>query len=662
MRQRCIALISIAGLMGWGCGTSQPPAPAGSLPGQPTGTAASPASTGAGMGMTGAAPSAPNASATNGAVGDAPVPAGSPTAGSGAPMTGSPVGSAPVAPEGPPPYAWTNFNFDYDNSRNNRFETTLTTANVSMLKEKWSFDMMLGGVTSTPIVVDGQVFVTDHGRQNRDSPDNIPGAMYAFEAQTGTLQWKKEMVFPIRASTPLVVGETVYAGGGWTIYAWNRRDGTQIWATEIHEGEMYPMIDSSPQRIRDKIIVGLASYDVIYAKSDYIGRGAIVALNATDGSEAWRIWTSDNNAMSGAGVSVWSSLAYDVERDLAFIGTGQSYEAPPGKFTDAVVAFKPDDGAIAWIHQYHPSDVYTDGRGGSDWDIGASPNLFKAQGKDVVGVGSKGGVYKALDRETGEPVWTRMVGPGSALGGMMSVGAYADGVIFVSNTGGGGATTHALDAETGMSIWTRAMPAATWGALTHANGVLYHPCRNGRLYALDAKSGMTLWEGDLLHDAAGGVSVSEGVVYAGSGFTGLGNSARPGVRLTAFSLDGAGSTTPTGGGGSGITGGPDDPCPQACELLERRCGGGGCHAAAGPVAMLDVESPGLAARLTNASAVTSACQGSILLDPASPEQSLLYGKLIDPPRCGVAMPPGSPLAQDEIGCVLRWIKRPDDCL
>jgi outer membrane protein assembly factor BamB len=78
--------------------------------------------------------------------------------------------------------------------------------------------------------------------------------------------------------------------------------------------------------------------------------------------------------------------------------------------------------------------------------------------------------------------------------------------------------TYALDAATGRIRWQRDMPAATFGALTLANGVLFQPTVPGTLYALDARRGDVLWSVEPGGDLGGGVSVANGHVVTGHGF------------------------------------------------------------------------------------------------------------------------------------------------
>jgi hypothetical protein len=99
-------------------------------------------------------------------------------------------------------------------------------------------------------------------------------------------------------------------------------------------------------------------------------------------------------------------------------------------------------------------------------------------------------------------------------------------------------------------------------------------------------------------------------------------------------------------------------CAAACDLIKARCATAGCHAATGSAAGLDLESAGLVMRLSGMQAHSTACTGKTLLDPATPDHSLLYGKLIDPPLCGARMPLGAALATTDIDCMRRWVASP----
>jgi hypothetical protein len=114
-----------------------------------------------------------------------------------------------------------------------------------------------------------------------------------------------------------------------------------------------------------------------------------------------------------------------------------------------------------------------------------------------------------------------------------------------------------------------------------------------------------------------------------------------------------------GGSGNGGGGAPAAGCPEACEIIATRCATAGCHAAgAMPAGMLDLGSDDLVGRLSGMSATTAQCSTGTLIDTASPEESVLYGKLLDPPSCGGRMPLGLPLSDEEIECFRKWINAP----
>lgn len=425
---------------------------------------------------------------------------------------------------------WASFNFDAENSRHNRHETLLSPFNAPWLVKVWSVRMD-PGVTSTPAVVDGVAYACSHTAQ-----------MFAVRAVSGELIWQAAANgMDTRCSSPLVVDDMVYFASGAYVVARDRHDGSPRWSTQVHT---HPdaLIDSSPVLARDAIIIGVASAEMMRSKPNYDFRGSVVALDPKSGEIRWMFFTSNDGTASGAGVGVWSSAAVDEGRGLLFIGTGQAYERPAGPLSDSLLAIDIDSGELIWSHQFHEDDVYTDSMGCGatlhpcEFAIGAAPNLFTAAGRDLVGAGSKGGVYKALDRDTGGSVWEAVLGPGSEVGGVMAVAAVGDDSIYVSqNDRRQRSTLFALATEDGNKVWKTEMSAPTWGAITLANGLLYVPTYNGIAHIVDAGDGHEVHNLDLEYEAVGGLSVVDGMVFAPSGYTGMFQSAGRG-ELTAFAL------------------------------------------------------------------------------------------------------------------------------
>ncbi len=103
---------------------------------------------------------------------------------------------------------------------------------------------------------------------------------------------------------------------------------------------------------------------------------------------------------------------------------------------------------------------------------------------------------------------------------------------------------------------------------------------------------------------------------------------------------------------------PAPPCTLSVDLesglLRPRCATSGCHSESDQAAGLDLQSPGVLARLSGAGAVT--CPGRVLVVPGRPSQSYLLDKLGPSPACGRTMPLGAaPLSADEVSCLRRWV-------
>lgn len=437
-----------------------------------------------------------------------------------------------------PATEWPVFNHDDRNTRANAAERRISPKNVGRLVARWRIDG-LSAVTGTPTVVGGVVYFGDW-----------TGIVHAVRTSDGTEVWNRKLGSAVRPS-PLVAGDRVYAPeSNGLLHALDRKTGAIVWTTPLDRQPLLS-IDSSPVMAGTTIVLGVASFEQGIRKTDYTFRGSIVGIDARTGHERWRVYTTENDATAGAGVSVWSSAAVDRRRKLVFIGTGQTYEQPASPRGDSVIAIDYRTGKVAWVHQFTPNDVFTVAGGGPgpDADVGASPNLFSIGGRDVVGVGQKNGVYHVLDRRTGHMVWETQLTTGSPLGGVMVTAAVHRGVVYVNSnkwrvfgifSGVSSpldtSSTFALDARTGRILWETPMAAPMFGAMSWANGVVYQGTIDGTVHALAAADGRELWTDRPGGGVAGGFSISDGSLYAGRGFWFMAPPATPNGGLVAYSV------------------------------------------------------------------------------------------------------------------------------
>ncbi len=77
------------------------------------------------------------------------------------------------------------------------------------------------------------------------------------------------------------------------------------------------------------------------------------------------------------------------------------------------------------------------------------------------------------------------------------------------------------------------MLAPMFGAISYANGIVYHGTIEGTVHALSAADGSELWSDKPGGDLAGGFSIVDGSLYVGRGFWFVAPPATPNGGLTA---------------------------------------------------------------------------------------------------------------------------------
>ncbi len=476
---------------------------------------------------------------------------------------------------------WATWQKDAAGSRHNAAEWRITPHNAGNLKLKWAFayDKSAAPVRSQPAVVDGVAYF--------GGPD---GKFYARDARTGAERWTTDLagIAPgarpaIPWDGPAVAGGRVYFGDirGY-VYSLDRRTGRVEWARQVDAHEA-ATVTSSPIVHDGLVYVGTSSGENVDPRGrDYpccTFRGHIDALDARTGDLVWRhytvpepqavgTWPSGATRYEPSGVGVWSSPTIDARTGTLYVGTGQNYTGSAGDF-DSLLALDTRTGAVKWRNQVTKADTWRglcgepDAEGycpglkdGSalDYDIGATPNLFTAGGRKLVGVGQKLGVYHAFDAETGEVVWRRQLGvpwPGAGLGGIQWGSSFDGRQLYVATYFADPGTLFALDPATGAVRWETPHPAdgcTTGGAAQHPDvcllahgpavssspGVVYEGSNDGKLRAYSAHTGRVLWTFDTVRDftgvngkpgrggaisgGGGGAVVVNGMVYVQAGY------------------------------------------------------------------------------------------------------------------------------------------------
>jgi alcohol dehydrogenase (cytochrome c) len=305
------------------------------------------------------------------------------------------------------PGNWLMYSGDY---RSHHYSSLnqITAGNVHRLRARWIHQMHRPKVETTPIVVDGVMYVT-----------RPPSDVIAIDAETGRALWTFEHRVPARVYTccgevnrgVAILGSTLFLTTlDAQLIALDARSGRVLWKKVIADPALNYTATGAPLAVKDKVIVGIAG-----AEGGI--RGFLDAYDVKTGERAWRFWTVpapgepgsetwEGNAWRNGGASTWLTGSYDPDLNLLYWGTGNpgpdyNGDVRPGDnlYSCSLLALDPDTGKLKWHFQFTPHDT-------RDWDATQVPVLLDStiggRTRKLVLMPSRNGFYYVLDRQTGE--------------------------------------------------------------------------------------------------------------------------------------------------------------------------------------------------------------------------------------------------------------------
>lgn len=348
-----------------------------------------------------------------------------------------------------------------------------------------------------------------------------PGRIVAFDAVTGASRWSR----PRPPEVPVVAAAgRLYLVGQDAVVAWDAGDGTQRWRVS-------PSRPGRPPGYPSPVVTD----DRVYVTT--VG-GPLVALERTSGQERWRVDPRDlEDELPTETPSGTTSVALALG-DRVVVASNRAVYAVDAGSGDVLASFPTNvaPGAVPVLVGGHlvvnlgPSLVgldrdtlalrwqYTTPSSGAR--IGSHPVTAPTVHGERVLVGGGAGTLAALDASTGVPVWDLDLG--SAI---VSRPAVGDGVIVLRTETG---DVRAFDADTGRARWRQNLSPTELGDPAVAAGSVY-AADGGELIALDAHSGVERWRtdpggGDLSPPTAVGdvvyVGAASGAVFAVDGRAG----------------------------------------------------------------------------------------------------------------------------------------------
>jgi len=498
--------------------------------------------------------------------------------------------------------SWSNWG-GQGNQRFQSGERVLNRDNVKNLALKWAFAFpQTTRVRSQPTVTAGTTYI---GSQD--------GTVYALDTDTGCIHWTFQADAEARGALQLHsnsgTGKRTLLFGDLKANAYSIDAGTGelLWKTRVHEHPL-AVVTGSVIADEDKVYVPVSSSEVVPAgQVEYpccTFRGALVALNLSDGAIAWKTYTTPEPTPRGkssagvdqfgpSGAPVWSSPTLDRKRNLVIVTTGQNYSSPATGTSDSVIAMDTATGKVRWVSQVTENDAWNGAcvrktpncpkEDGPDFDIGASAILMTTRAnKELLLVGQKSGLTYALDPDQeGKILWTRRVGRGGTMGGVhwgmsadhdrLYVGVsdlHTNNAYAVGDPHPG---LHALDPVSGEFLWRSPLPnicppdmkfrcdPGISAAVSSSLGLVFAGGMDGMLRAFDSSNGNILWGYDTrraftsvngIEGKGGSIEADGPVIVNGELFVTSGYdkwAEIPGNVLLVFSLKGSqsGATEPS---------------------------------------------------------------------------------------------------------------------
>jgi len=318
---------------------------------------------------------------------------------------------------------WMSYGRDYSEQRYSPLKQ-ITVDNVSQLGLTWYADLAErgGSYETTPVVVDGRIFVTAPWSK-----------VYAFDAKTGKPLWKYDPKVPgewavklccgiVNRGVAVWKGKVIWGTLDGRLIAVNAKTGKKVWEVQATDRSKMHSITGAPRIADGRIFIGEAG-------SEFHQRGYLAAYDAQSGKELWRWWAVPGDPSkpfeqpelewaaktwngewwkTGGGGTPWDAITYDPVTDLVFVGTGNGAPWPaevrsPGGgdnlFTSSIVALEAKTGKYRWHYQATPQDSF-------DFDntqqLVTADLVIDGEKKHVVMQAPKNGVFYVLEAATGK--------------------------------------------------------------------------------------------------------------------------------------------------------------------------------------------------------------------------------------------------------------------
>ncbi len=325
---------------------------------------------------------------------------------------------------------WPSYGLDYAETRFSRL-SQIDRQNVKDLGLVWSYDLeSTRGVESTPLVVDGVMYVTASWSVVHAVDVRTGKRLWSFDPKVNRALGYRGCCDVVNRGVALYQGKVFVAAYDGRLIALDAATGRKLWEKDtIIDRKFSYTITGAPRVFKGKVIIGNGG-------AEYGVRGYVTAYDANTGQQKWRWFTVPGDPskpfedesmeraaktwdpagkwwQAGGGGTAWDSMTFDPELNLMYIGTGngspwsRSKRSPAGGdnlYLASIVALDPDTGKYQWHYQETPGD---------NWDYTSTQPMILAdltidgQPRKVILHAPKNGFFFVIDRTNGKFISAR---------------------------------------------------------------------------------------------------------------------------------------------------------------------------------------------------------------------------------------------------------------
>ncbi len=320
---------------------------------------------------------------------------------------------------------WPSYGLDYAETRFSRL-TQIDANNVKDLGLVWSYGLeSTRGVESTPLVVDGVMYVTASWSVVHAVDVRTGRRIWTFDPKVNRALGYRGCCDVVNRGVALYQGKVFVASYDGRLIALDAATGRKLWDKDtIIDRKFSYTITGAPRVFNGKVIIGNGG-------AEFGVRGYITAYDANTGAQKWRWFTVPGDPSkpfedasmetaaktwdpagkwweAGGGGTAWDSMTFDPDLNLMYVGTGNGSpwshrkRSPAGGdnlYLASIVALDPDTGQYKWHYQETPGD---------NWDYTSTQPMILAdltingQPRKVILHAPKNGFFFVIDRTNGQ--------------------------------------------------------------------------------------------------------------------------------------------------------------------------------------------------------------------------------------------------------------------